>query len=157
MTTKPSEPAAVQPDAPETIRVVLERATGELSYPGPRILTAERHKIIEYVRKDLAAARRGSPSAAEVLGLLTVHLLQEHWEEAREIAKEIRIDYTTNPPKPIAIDFTTDAQLAELREALRQEADQLESWAHESRAGGWSTHQVKPMLERAKRLREIAR
>ena len=43
-----------------------------------------------------------------------------------------------------------------LEEALRDEANQLEKWAHESRSGGWSTHQVDPMNKRAVALRAIA-
>lgn len=48
------------------------------------------------------------PNAAEVLGLLTVELLQEHYAEAREIAMEIRIHYRDG--KPIAADLATPAQ-----------------------------------------------
>jgi hypothetical protein len=54
----------------------------------------------------------------------------------------------------------TQTQLAALREALRAalnllaaEAEQLEMWAIESRAGGWSTHQVGPMNKQAVMLR----
>lgn len=43
-----------------------------------------------------------------------------------------------------------------LTQALRDEANQLERWATESRAGGWSTHQVDPMNARAAELRKIA-
>jgi hypothetical protein len=38
---------------------------------------------------------------------------------------------------------------------LRQEILQLDDWAKESLAGGWSTHQVKPMQERANQLARI--
>ncbi len=43
------------------------------------------------------------------------------------------------------------------REAIRlleEDVIQMERWADESLSGGWSTHQVRPMRERAKRLRE---
>lgn len=39
---------------------------------------------------------------------------------------------------------------------LREEAQQLDSWANESTSGGWSTHQVKPMRNRADHLRAKA-
>ncbi len=44
----------------------------------------------------------------------------------------------------------------ELKEAIKlleEEAMQLDGWADESRSGGWSTHQVKPMRARASFLR----
>ena len=44
----------------------------------------------------------------------------------------------------------------ELREAinlLEKEAVQLDRWADESLSGGWSTHQVEPMRNRAAMLR----
>lgn len=36
---------------------------------------------------------------------------------------------------------------------LQEEADRLERWAVESEKGGWSTHQVQPMRERASMIR----
>ena len=39
---------------------------------------------------------------------------------------------------------------------ISREVSQLERWADESRRGGWSTHQVEPMLKRAQHLRETA-
>ena len=39
---------------------------------------------------------------------------------------------------------------------LRLIADQLDAWAAESRAGGWSTHQVDPMRKLADSLRRKA-
>lgn len=42
-----------------------------------------------------------------------------------------------------------------LREAinlLSKEVELLRRWAKESRSGGWSTHQVMPMLKRAEYL-----
>lgn len=36
---------------------------------------------------------------------------------------------------------------------LRNEREQLLQWAKESEAGGWSTHQVKPMRKRAQYLK----
>lgn len=44
----------------------------------------------------------------------------------------------------------------ELIRVIEQEADQLDRWANESSTGGWSTHQVNPMRERANELRRIA-
>ena len=44
----------------------------------------------------------------------------------------------------------------ELREAialLEEEAVQLDRWADDSLSGGWSTHQVQPMRNRATHLR----
>jgi len=35
-------------------------------------------------------------------------------------------------------------------------ANQLDKWAVESREGGWSTHQVDPMIAKANELRRIA-
>ena len=35
-------------------------------------------------------------------------------------------------------------------------ADQLDQWAQESRAGGWSTHQVDPMMRKVNDLRRQA-
>lgn len=53
-----------------------------------------------------------------------------------------------------------DRAAAQVREALdtslnllAAEADQLENWAIEARAGGWSTHQVDPMNKQAAMLR----
>lgn len=40
-----------------------------------------------------------------------------------------------------------------LVEELLAEADQLDRWACESEKGGWSTHQVGPMRERASKIR----
>jgi hypothetical protein len=40
----------------------------------------------------------------------------------------------------------------ELEQALRSEIALLRAWARESREGGWSTHQVQPMLDRANDL-----
>lgn len=37
--------------------------------------------------------------------------------------------------------------------ALMRIADQLDKWASSSMAGGWSTHQVKPMRELARDIR----
>ena len=36
---------------------------------------------------------------------------------------------------------------------LQEEADRLDRWAVESEKGGWSTHQVQPMRERASAIR----
>jgi len=38
------------------------------------------------------------------------------------------------------------------KDLLRSIAVQLERWASESRDGGWSTHQVVPQLDLAKRI-----
>lgn len=35
-------------------------------------------------------------------------------------------------------------------------ADQLDEWAQQSRTGGWSTHQVDPMIRKANELRQQA-
>ena len=43
-----------------------------------------------------------------------------------------------------------------LRKWLLDEATLLDAWAKESQKGGWSTHQVGPMKERANDLRRIA-
>ena len=37
---------------------------------------------------------------------------------------------------------------------LKNIAKQLETWANESRVGGWSTHQVEPMQKLAKEIYE---
>lgn len=54
-------------------------------------------------------------------------------------------------------------ELAALREAARHalntialEAEQLDTWAQQSRDGGWSTHQVDPMRKKADTLRREA-
>ncbi len=39
-----------------------------------------------------------------------------------------------------------------LEVVLREEIALLRAWARESREGGWSTHQVQPMLDRASAL-----
>lgn len=39
--------------------------------------------------------------------------------------------------------------------ALREEADQLDQWAAEAQTGGWSTQHVRPMQDRAMRLRAL--
>jgi hypothetical protein len=41
-------------------------------------------------------------------------------------------------------------QVKEYRQKLWELAAQLEKWADESLYGGWSTHQVKPMRDKAK-------
>lgn len=38
---------------------------------------------------------------------------------------------------------------------LRELAWQLERWAEESRRGGWSTHQVEPMKQKAREIWEF--
>lgn len=47
------------------------------------------------------------------------------------------------------------AERKELVEALQSEITLLQAWARESREGGWSTHQVDPMNNRAKFLSSI--
>jgi hypothetical protein len=42
-------------------------------------------------------------------------------------------------------------------EELLTEAEQLETWADESIRGGWSTHQIDAIRQRAQRLRTWAR
>ena len=42
-----------------------------------------------------------------------------------------------------------------LRELIQCEAILLDAWARESREGGWSTHQVDPMRNRADELRRL--
>lgn len=56
-----------------------------------------------------------------------------------------------------------DAELRRLRNVIRSSvgtisamADQLDEWARESRSGGWSTHQVDPMIRKADDLRRQA-
>lgn len=44
----------------------------------------------------------------------------------------------------------------ELAALLMEEADLLDRWAQQSITGGWSTHQVDPMRERADELRRKA-
>ena len=46
-----------------------------------------------------------------------------------------------------------DKQLREAIRILEDEAIQLDQWADESLSGGWSTHQVDPMRNRAAYLR----
>lgn len=41
-----------------------------------------------------------------------------------------------------------------LEYALERIAIQLDKWAAESKAGGWSTHQVKPMQSLASEIRQ---
>lgn len=41
------------------------------------------------------------------------------------------------------------------RQKLREIAEQLERWAEESKKGGWSTHQVEPMLQKAREIFEL--
>ena len=38
---------------------------------------------------------------------------------------------------------------------LMKVAEQLENWADESEIGGWSTHQVKPMRDKAIRIKAL--
>lgn len=54
--------------------------------------------------------------------------------------------------------LTTNATLenAAMRAELLRTADEVEGWAYESRMGGWSTHQCKPNLVVAARLRDTA-
>lgn len=49
-----------------------------------------------------------------------------------------------------------EADAARLREALLAAADTCDRWAYESRAGGWSTHQVTPNRNLANDLRRAA-
>jgi hypothetical protein len=44
------------------------------------------------------------------------------------------------------------SRIEELEAILREEIATLRRWADESQHGGWSTHQVGPMRERANRL-----
>jgi hypothetical protein len=39
--------------------------------------------------------------------------------------------------------------------ALAEMANQLEEWAYASRRGGWSTHQVDPMLKKAREIWQL--
>lgn len=48
------------------------------------------------------------------------------------------------------------ARIAELQNALIEQANQLDNWAEQSGRGGWSTHQVEPMKKKANELRRIA-
>lgn len=51
-------------------------------------------------------------------------------------------------------DLSTARTIEQLTEMIRQEIIQLRQWAIESRAGGWTTHQVDPMRQRADYLEE---
>lgn len=44
---------------------------------------------------------------------------------------------------------------SDLKNKLREVADQLENWAQESRTGDWSAHQVEPMKKEAARIYEM--
>lgn len=45
-----------------------------------------------------------------------------------------------------------DRRLSVYTRALAETADQLEEWAFESVRGGWSTHQVDPMRQKAREI-----
>ncbi len=47
-----------------------------------------------------------------------------------------------------------DDKLLKAIRLLESEAKKLETWAKESINGGWSTHQVNPMRQRAQFLRK---
>lgn len=51
--------------------------------------------------------------------------------------------------------MTDQEKIALAASTIRDEIFQLEAWADESLAGGWSTHQVKPQRERAMMLARI--
>lgn len=42
-----------------------------------------------------------------------------------------------------------------LIQEIKKEIELLERWAYESKYGGWSTHQVKPQLDRAAELKQL--
>jgi hypothetical protein len=48
-----------------------------------------------------------------------------------------------------------DPRIKLAAQTLRNEIHQLEAWADASSTGGWSTHQVKPMRERAIALSRV--
>ena len=58
-----------------------------------------------------------------------------------------------------SLELNTELNLAadrdELVKALRKEAALLRHWAVQSRSGGWSTHQVEPMRQRANELDDL--
>jgi hypothetical protein len=48
------------------------------------------------------------------------------------------------------------SELRETADLLMKMADEIDGWADQSLAGGWSTHQVKPNRVAASKLREQA-
>lgn len=48
------------------------------------------------------------------------------------------------------------ADVADAAAYLSTVADQLDKWAHESKTGGWSTHQVVPNIALANSCRRMA-
>lgn len=56
------------------------------------------------------------------------------------------------------ISLATEAEaLATHRKLLREVADQMDSWANESRLEGWSTHQVDANRQWAEKIRAFMR
>jgi hypothetical protein len=54
---------------------------------------------------------------------------------------------------PIPRELTTK-EANKLAYLVREDAEHLERWASEAENGGWSTIHVRPMRQRAKKLRE---
>ena len=68
---------------------------------------------------------------------------------------------SNNKPVIAPLNYKLDAEFIckavnnhdELIENFKGEIEQLEKWANESESGGWSTHQVKPMRDKANYLK----
>ena len=87
-------------------------------------------------RTGRTAARNTGRSASGAAGTVPISRSPTAADGAREMEDEMTRD--------------------ELIAVIEAEADQLDQWADESRSGGWSTHQVTPMRQRADELRRIA-
>lgn len=76
--------------------------------------------------------------ATEKVGSNGIHCLDYRNDEDVEY---IRADLVSNLLEPLVM--------------LRSLANQLNKWADESKSGGWSTHQVKPMQEKAAEIYQL--
>lgn len=51
--------------------------------------------------------------------------------------------------------MSDEGKILMLREELRRISNQLTQWAAQSSVGGWSTHQVDPMLRKANEINVV--
>ena len=158
-----AEPAA----STATARAEAIAAHGYLANPDDVGRVAH---LLEQMEPAQAASSEDSPAISSVT--LRASIAVEHETERRIAAEEraaraeaaLASERVKREGEPCAHcgppaweGYRPAPDAAALREALSEEADQLERWANESRLEGWSTHQVDPMRQRAEQLRALLR